>query len=118
MSARINVALLIAWLISPQPASAQHHFVFRDATEEAGLASHVRGALNHAVAWGDFDNDGGVDLFLGNFDKGPQTKYGLAEAIPNRLFRQAAGGRFEHVAMPIVETRGRTSGAVLADLDN
>src|SRR5690349_7082218 len=33
-------------------------FRFRDVTDEAGLAKYVRGALNHAVAWGDFDNDG------------------------------------------------------------
>src|SRR5436190_12414646 len=30
-------------------------FRFRDVTAEAGLERYVRGALNHAVAWGDFD---------------------------------------------------------------
>jgi hypothetical protein len=92
--------------------------VFTDISEASGLKPHLQGALNHAVAWGDFDNDGVVDLFLGNFDKGPNPKYGLTESIPNRLFRQVAPARFEHVPMPAVEVRGRTSGAAFVDLDN
>jgi hypothetical protein len=38
-------------------------FRFRDVTAESGLGPYVRGALNHAVAWGDFDNDGRLDLY-------------------------------------------------------
>jgi hypothetical protein len=41
-------------------------FSFSDATAEVGLEKYVKGALNHAVAWGDFDGDGRLDLFLGN----------------------------------------------------
>ncbi|MFQ5809604.1 MAG: CRTAC1 family protein, partial [Armatimonadota bacterium] len=101
------------------PAQAPPPLAFTDACEYTGLRPHFYGALNHDVAWGDFDGDGRLDLFLGNFcDRGAQPTYGLAEATPNRLFRQTADGKFVHVPMPSVETRGRTSGAVLADLDN
>lgn len=103
-----------ASLRAGEPAS----FAFTDISEQSGLRPHLAGALNHAVAWGDIDGDGRPDLFLGNFDKGGNPKYGLTEAIPNRLFRNAGDGRFVHLPMPGIETRGRTSGAVLADLDN
>jgi hypothetical protein len=89
-------------------------FRFRDVTAEAGLEKYVRGALNHAVAWGDFDNDGRLDLFLGNFaDRPNQPGEGK-----NRLFRQVEGGKFVPFEAPAVEIRGRCSGAVFVDLTN
>jgi hypothetical protein len=89
-------------------------FRFRDVTAEAGLEQHVRGALNHAVAWGDFDSDGRLDLFLGNFADRPNQP---AEG-KNRLFRQVEGGKFVPFPAPAVEVRGRCSGAVFVDLTN
>lgn len=93
------------------PASA---FAFADVTEAAGLEKDVRTALNHGVAWGDFDGDGRLDLFLGNFaDRPKQPRDGA-----NTLYRQVAGGKFVHHPAPAVERRGRISGAVFVDLDN
>ncbi len=89
-------------------------FRFRDVTAEAGLEKYVRGALNHAVAWGDFDNDGRLDLFLGNFADRP----GQPDDGKNRLFRQVEGGKFVPFPAPAVEIRGRCSGAVFVDLTN
>src|SRR5436190_16586193 len=89
-------------------------FRFRDVTAEAGLEKYVRGALNHAVAWGDFDNDGRLDLFLGNFADRP----GQPDDGKNRLFRQSADGKFVPFSAPPVEIRGRCSGAVFVDLTN
>jgi hypothetical protein len=87
---------------------------FTDVTADSGLLPHVSGALHHALAWGDFDGDGRLDLFLGNFaDRPAQPRDGA-----NALFRQSAPGRFELHPAPTVETRGRTSGAVFADLNN
>jgi hypothetical protein len=105
-------------LILLAAAAAPAEFVFTDISESSGLKPHLQGALNHAVAWSDFDGDGLLDLFLGNFDKGGNPKYGLKESIPNQLFRQTASGKFAHVPMPPLEVRGRTSGAAFVDLDN
>jgi hypothetical protein len=78
------------------------------------LEKYVRGALNHAVAWGDFDDDGRLDLFLGNFaDRPKQPGDGK-----NRLFRQVDGGKFVPFPAPAVEIRARCSGAVFVDLTN
>jgi enediyne biosynthesis protein E4 len=89
-------------------------FRFRDVTAEAGLEKYVRGALNHAVAWGDLDNDGRLDLFLGNFADRP----GQPDDGKNRLFRQVEGGKFVPFPSSAVEVRGRCSGAVFVDLTN
>ncbi|MBE3096425.1 MAG: CRTAC1 family protein [Planctomycetes bacterium] len=95
-------------------------FVFTDVTQSSGLGPHLAEALNHGLAWGDFNGDGRPDLFLGNFcDRGAASRaWKTTGLVPNQLFAQTAGGKFEYVPMPSVETRGRTSGAVLADLDN
>lgn len=89
-------------------------FRFRDVTAEVGLEKYVKGALNHGMAWGDFDNDGRLDLFLGNFADRPNQP----DDGKNRLFRQVAGGKFVPFPSPPVEIRGRCSGAVFVDLTN
>lgn len=105
-------------LAADDKSDAGPAFVFTDVCAESGLKPHLEGALNHAVAWGDADGDGRLDLFLGNFDKGPQPKYGLKEAIRHGIFRQTEAGKFEPWPQPAVERSGRSSGAALADLDN
>lgn len=57
------------------------HGKFRDAAKEAnavGTSPGFRGGHSIGAAWGDFDNDGLFDLFVGNFahvdDRGDQPK--------------------------------------------
>ena len=76
---------------------------FEDVTEAAGVA--VRG-LGMGAAWGDYDGDSDLDLFV--------TRYGT-----NRLFRNEGKGRFRDVSE---ETRvggseGFWTGISLADYD-
>src|SRR5260221_14668994 len=77
-------------------------FRFTDVTAEAGLAEPFRGAFNHAIAWGDFDNDGRLDLFFGTFaERSP--RFGMKRAPVNMLLRQSANGKFERVASAAVD---------------
>jgi hypothetical protein len=76
---------------------------FEDVTQAAGVA--VRG-LGMGAAWGDYDGDGDLDLFV--------TRYGT-----NLLFRNDGNGRFRDVSE---ETRvggaeGFWTGVSLADYD-
>ena len=51
-------------------AQQQNLIRFTETAREAGLADHgVNGA---GVAFGDYDNDGDVDIYLSNADAAPQ----------------------------------------------
>ena len=56
---------------------------FTDVTKEAGLLDPVNSI---AACWGDYDNDGWLDLFVG------------CERQPNRLYHNKGDGTFEEVA--------------------
>ncbi len=76
---------------------------FSDVTEQAGLAKPSYG---QGAAWGDYDNDGDLDLYL--------TNYG-----PNRLYRNEGDGRFTDVTDPAgVGDPGFSSAAAWGDYDN
>ena len=83
---------------------------FDDVTEAAGLLAFHG---SHSAAWGDFDNDGWLDLFVGNEEWNP------AHPHPSQLFRNQGDGTFEEVAAESgIGTLGPVKGVVWGDYDN
>ena len=78
---------------------------FTDVTYEAGLA--IPATSTQAAAWADFDNDGNIDLFVGN------------ENSPSQLFHNNGNGTFTDVARRAgVDRIAFTKGAAWGDYDN
>src|SRR5687767_8349266 len=93
--------------------------VFVDVTKRTGLYEPLQGIMGHGGAWGDFDGDNRIDLFVGGFCDRPDAEYAPALGpVPNRIFRNLDGTQFAPIKNESIETFGRTSGAIFADLDN
>lgn len=91
---------------------------FADQTVATGLESPLVGMMAHAVAAGDVNNDGWVDLFVGTFADRPLADYatrGASGPTPDRLLWGSAQGFRVDPSFP--GSLGRTSGAAFADLD-
>ena len=78
---------------------------FTDVTAASGLATVMTGT--QAAVWTDIDNDGWLDLFVGN------------ENGPAQLFHNKRDGTFEDIAgKAAVDRRGFNKGVAAADYDN
>jgi hypothetical protein len=78
---------------------------FTDATRQAGLA--IPATSTQTAVWADFDNDGHIDLFVGN------------ENAPSQLFHNNGNGTFTEVARQAgVDRVAFTKGVTAADYDN
>ncbi len=64
-------------------------FVFTDVSDEAGI---LAGGMGLGAAWGDYDNDGFLDLYVSN-----RTGYHEDPTL-NRLYHNLGDGTFEEVA--------------------
>jgi hypothetical protein len=86
--------------------------IFADVTEASGLE---RESAN-GMAWGDYDGDGAIDLFVA---RGHHYESDTPERMRNRLYRNLGHGRFEEVAER-AGVAGCRNGedAVWADFDN
>ena len=103
-----------AWSNRPHPNSllrSNGDGSFTDVTEAAGL---LRGAPTQTAAWGDYDNDGDVDLFVGN-----ESELSLTYSYPSQLFRNNGDGTFSDVAyLAGVQVVGFVKGVAWGDYDN
>ena len=89
--------------------------MFDDVTHQAGLADPAR--PTQSAAWGDFDNDGDLDLYIGNeFRRGGPEESGNH---PNQLFQNQGNGSFHEVtAAAGVENSRFCKGVAAGDFDN
>ena len=110
----ISLALGVARL----PCNAEQ-IRFDDVTKSAGLFQPLKGIMGHGGAWGDFNGDGLIDLYVGEYADRPNASYAPAVGpTGNRLFKNLGNGKFARSKQPAVEFFARTSGAVFADFDN
>ena len=113
------VASMFLILVALLPTLPAQTIDFADVTREAGLLGPIEGIMGHGGAWGDFDGDGHLDLYVGGYADRPDDMYAPAPGpVLNRLFRNRGDGTFEPVDQASVTFYARTSGAVFADLDN
>ncbi len=83
---------------------------FVDVTEEAGLAEPAY--PTQTAAWGDYDGDGDLDLYVGN-------EADEAHRYPSQLFRNRGDGTFEDVATAAGVSNVRyAKGVAWGDVDN
>jgi enediyne biosynthesis protein E4 len=89
--------------------AAEPVFRFRDVTKSTGLASQLKGINGHGVGWGDLDNDGWPEIYVGTFDKSGN--------FPGALFWQK-NGKFQKDKQPVTRTTGRANSILFVDFDN
>ena len=89
---------------------------FTDVTHAAGLAEPPR--PTQAATWGDFDNDGDLDLYIGNESR-RELRDPPGGDYPSQLFRNNGDGTFTDIATPAGVLNDRyCKGVTAGDYDN
>jgi hypothetical protein len=95
---------------------------FEDYAQRTGLLMGTRPLTGWSLGMYDFDNDGWKDLFFALSHLSQLDRYlGRDSALPNRVFRNVEGKRFEDVsagAGPEFQQAGMHRGVAFADFDN
>lgn len=91
------------------PKSSAHAFVFKETTQETGLAPAVGGTRGHAAAWGDVDGSGYPSLFVGTFHE--------EGSVPSLFFRNNKG-HFDASDKDMLHLSSCASGGIFVDLTN
>ena len=87
---------------------------FIDVTYEAGLA--LPSSPTQTAAWGDFDNDGSLDLYVGNESRMELSQDG---DYPSQMFRSNSDGTFTDTAVRAGVTNDRyCKGVACGDTDD
>ena len=82
---------------------------FTDVTFEAGLGEHHY--PTQTASWGDYDNDGNVDLYIGN-------ESSEALSVPSQLFHNNGDGTFTDLAREAgVQNRAYAKSVIWGDFD-
>lgn len=103
-----------AWLPFAYPNSLLHNNgdgTFSDVTESAGVLEAVPG---QTASWGDFDNDGWLDLYVG-----AETRPGGRTTFTSQLFHNNRDGTFTDVAAQVgLAVVGYVKAVAWGDYDN
>ena len=95
---------------------------FEDYAQRTGLLLGTRQLTGWSLGMYDFDNDGWKDLFFALSHLAQLDRYlGRDSALPNHIFRNINGKRFEDVssaAGPDFQRAAMHRGAAFADFDN
>lgn len=97
---------------------------FDDVTFESQIGEHVFLYSGFGMRFLDFDNDGGLDIFVANghiLDNINLFQLEVTYAEPNLMFRNLGSGRFENVSNelgPDFSAPRVSRGAALGDYDN
>jgi hypothetical protein len=121
----LDILLLRGGWEKPAPLSLLHNEgdgTFRDATAAAGLGEPI---ATEAAAWGDFDDDGLIDLYVCGEYTSLDPETGRPSSEPSdprnhsRLYRNSGDGTFEDVAARAgVQNNRWAKGCAWADFDN
>ncbi len=117
-SSIVCIVLKCCAIIHAPTALAQGPITFVDVAADRGLAKPLAGMMAHAMACGDIDNDGDLDIYLGTYCDRPVKDYlGRSGPVANMLLKNESD-KFVLAGKDLAPFGKRTSGAVFVDFDN